>query len=321
MSELAAARRISPSHLLFPLLALATLHPAVPSGLALVLGMALALSLGNPYLQHTGRMTKQLLSLAVIGLGTGMDLRLVARAGLHGMGYTVIGITACLGIGHLLTRRLGLSKHIGMLISFGTAICGGSAIAAAAPVLRAKDHDVSVAMATVFLLNAVALFVFPSLGHWAALDPPHYGLFAALAIHDTSSVVGAALQYGGDALQVGASVKLARSLWIAPVVLVIGALERKSTVGSAARAPRPWFILGFILAAALVTFIPALQPVGAITSSLAQRAFVVTLFLVGTGITREALRKVGARPLLLGVTLWVTVTSLTLGALRAGWIS
>src|SRR5207245_5084559 len=184
-----------------PLAAALTLWPAVPAPAALALGAALALSVGNPYLGFTRRATHLLLPLALIGLGAGMDLGVVAEAGARGFVYTVLGIAVCFAAGALLLRALRVERDTGLLITVGTAICGGSAIAAVVPILRPKDHEVSVALATVFVLNALGLLFFPPLGHAARLDQAQFGLWAALAIHDTSSVVGAALQYGARALE------------------------------------------------------------------------------------------------------------------------
>jgi uncharacterized integral membrane protein (TIGR00698 family) len=206
----------------------------------------------------------------------------------------------------------------------GTAICGGSAIAAVAPVIRAKDEEVSMALATVFLLNATALVIFPLIGHALHLGERPFGLWAALAIHDTSSVVGAASGYGPEALLVATTTKLARALWIVPVAFGIGLLYARFHVfdGEAghAKAKRPWFILGFLAMAALVTFVPALKPAGAWVNAAAKRTLVLTLFLLGCGLSREALKRVGPRPFLQGLLLWICVGAGSLGAIRLGWI-
>jgi uncharacterized integral membrane protein (TIGR00698 family) len=292
--------------------------PFVSTGMGLLLGLALALAVGNPWLPRTPRLTSQLLALSVVGLGAGMDLRVVARAGAHGFVYTMAGIAAALALGALLTRALGVGRNVGALITVGTAICGGSAIAAVAPVLRPKEHEISVALGTVFLLNAIALFAFPAIGRLAHLGDAQFGLWSALAIHDTSSVVGAAVAWGGAAVAIATTVKLARALWIVPLTLAASAvLPRDAGEGAGARAKarRPWFILGFVAAAALVTYAPALRAPGAVVARVARQALVVTLFLIGAGLTRASLREVGARPLLLGVLLWIAIASLTLAAI------
>ncbi|WP_233262144.1 YeiH family protein [Vitiosangium sp. GDMCC 1.1324] len=303
--------------MLVPLGAAASLLPFVSTGAALVAGILVALLVGNPYVEWTRRATHPLLSLAVVGLGASMDLRVVAAVGIQGAGYTVASITVCLLLGALLSRALGVSREAGLLISVGTAICGGSAIAAMVPVLRPKEHEVSVALGTVFLLNAVALFVFPAVGHTVGLDPSRFGLWSALAIHDTSSVVGAAMQYGPQALEVATTVKLARALWIVPLTLGIGAWRSRRGEASEPRgkARYPWFILGFIATAALVTWVPALRPMGHHVASASRQVLVLTLFLIGANLTRGAIRSVGVRPLAQGVALWVCMAGLSLGAI------
>jgi uncharacterized integral membrane protein (TIGR00698 family) len=249
-----------------------------------------------------------------------MNLAAVARVGAHGIGYTVVSIAACAALGWALSRALAVERKTGLLVTVGTAICGGSAIAAAAPVLGADDRETSVALATVFLLNAVALLVFPPLGHAAHLSQPAFGLWSALAIHDTSSVVGAGMQYGPVALSIGTTVKLVRALWIVPVTLLFGVLERRRAAASpTARSRPPWFILGFVLAAALATYVPVLAPAGKLLAAGGTRALVLTLFLIGLGVSRASLRAVGARPLLLGVALWLAMGVGTLAAVRLGW--
>ena len=282
-------------------------------GLALLAGMALALGLGNRWIALTRRVTRGLLATAVVGLGAGMDLRAVVAAGAHGVGYTVASIAVCLALGLALRRALGVSPHVGALISIGTAICGGSAIAAVVPILKPKEHDVSVALATVFLLNAVALFLFPAVGHRLGLSQEAFGLWSALAIHDTSSVVGAASAYGGKALELATTIKLARALWIVPITAGLALTQRRRSP-DAGRAARPWFILGFVAASAFVTFIPRLEPIGRLVAGAAHHLLVLTLFLIGANLTREALRAVGVRPLALGVTLWLSMAGLTLAA-------
>ena len=301
--------------LLLPAGAVLCCFPFVSTGLGLFLGLVLALAAGNPYLARTRKLTPQLLALSVVGLGAGMDLRVVARVGAQGVVYTVAGIAAALALGAKLTRLLGVGRIVGILISVGTAICGGSAIAAVVPVLRAKDHEATVALATVFLLNAIALFVFPPIGHVLSLDDDQFGLWAALAIHDTSSVVGAAVAWGGKAVEIATTVKLARALWIVPLTIGI-AWWHARTSGDATRgtARRPWFIAGFLLAAALATYVPGLQEPGEALSRIARQALVVTLFFLGANLTRVSLAPVGFRPLLLGVLLWALVASSSLGA-------
>lgn len=296
-------------------LGLATLHPRVSAAMALLAGIVLALTMGNPAPGQTRKLAQLALQASVVALGAEMDLLVVGRVGIHGVGYTAVGVAVALAVGTALGRWLGVNRDAALLVSVGTAICGGSAIAAVAPVIRAKEEDVSMALITVFLLNAVALFLFPPLGHALHLDEDQFGLWAALAIHDTSSVVGAASQYGPHALAVATAAKLARALWILPITFAIAA-RRKSD----GKAKRPWFIAGFVAVAALVTFVPALRPAGHVVGFVAHRTLAATLFLIGLGLSRPALKTLGVRPFLTGLGLWLLLGSATLGAILAGWI-
>ena len=301
---------------------LLVLLPITPAAAALVGGAVLALTLGNPWLASTRTWTHRLLPLAVVGLGADMNLRAVARAGLHGLAFTAASLALVLALGWGLARVMGVDRKAGLLISVGTAVCGGSAIAAVAPVLRAREQEVSVALATVFLLNAAALVIFPPLGHAAGLGQEAFGLWSALAIHDTSSVVGAGLAYGPRALEVATTVKLARALWIVPLTLALGWVGAGGDeVADAPPVKKPWFIAGFLAMAALVSFVPGLQVPGHALAAAARRALVLTLFLIGAGLSREALATVGWRPFLLGLLLWLAVGSLGLGAVKLGLLS
>ena len=313
------------ARLVVPAAALLTLIPAVSGGLALVAGVGLALTLGNPFPARTRAVAHSLLAWSVVGLGAGMDLAVVGRVGAHGLGYTALGIGAALTLGTFLGRALGVRRDTSLLITVGTAICGGSAIAAVAPAIGAKDHDTSMALVTVFLLNAIALFVFPAVGHHLGLPQDAFGLWCALAIHDTSSVVGAAAQYGERALEVATAAKLARALWIVPVTFAIALVRARAAATELAAAPtakprRPWFIAGFLAVAALVTLVPALRGAGHAVSFGAHRLLATTLFLIGLGLTRPALRRLGVRPLLQAVGLWLFMASATLLAIVRGWI-
>jgi len=293
--------------------------PGVPAAAALAAGVLIAVVVGNPLAHRTRPIARKLLPAAVVGLGGAMDLDEVLRAGARGLGYTVISIGAALAMGWLLSRLLGVERRTATLVTVGTAICGGSAIAAAAPVIGAEDRELSVALGTVFVLNSVALLVFPPLGHAAGLGEPAFGLWAALAIHDTSSVVGAAMQYGPTALAVATTVKLARALWIVPVTLALGVLERRrGGTGVRSGGHPPWFILGFLAVAAATTWWPALRPAGHALAAVARQAMVLTLYLVGLGLSRENLRAVGVRPLLLGLGLWILTAAGTLAAVLSG---
>jgi uncharacterized integral membrane protein (TIGR00698 family) len=308
------------ARILIPIVGVLTLLPFVQPAIALVSGVLIALLLENPY--PTREYTHRLLTWSVIGLGAGMNLQTVANVGLQGIGYTIISINAVFLVGTLLQKLFRVDGEVGLLITVGTAICGGSAIAAVTPVIRAKPHSVSVALGTVFILNALALIIFPPIGHALHLSERAFGLWSALAIHDTSSVVGATVSYGKIAAEVGTTVKLARALWIVPVALIIGFIKRDpNQTGETGKAKRPWFILGFLIAAALVTWVPALQPAGHLVEQVAKRALVLTLFFIGLGLSKATIKQVGFRPLILGFTLWVLVASLTLAAVEIGWLS
>jgi uncharacterized integral membrane protein (TIGR00698 family) len=301
---------------------LGTLLPFVPAAAALAAGILLAITVGNPLAARTRVLSRQLLPAAVVGLGGAMDLQAVLRVGARGVGYTVVGIAVTFALGWLLSRALAVRRVTGLLITVGTAICGGSAIAAAAPVLAADEDEISVSLGTVFLLNAAALLVFPAVGHALSLGQKDFGMWAALAIHDTSSVVGASMQYGPASLEIATTVKLARALWIVPVTLLMGVAFRDPAASGPRRAGRrPWFILGFLAVAAAASLFPALRGPGLFASAIARRALVLTLFLIGLGLSRETLRSVGVRPLILGVLLWVAAGIGTLLAILGGLIS
>ena len=302
--------------------AAAACMPGFPAAAALATGAAIALTFGNPLEEQTRALSRRLLPLSVIGLGGAMDLAAVARAGAHGIGYTVATISACFALGLAIARLARVDRTVATLVTVGTAICGGSAIAAAAPAIGADGRETSVALGTVFLLNAVALLAFPPIGHALGLGDAAFGLWAALAIHDTSSVVGAALHFGPRAVEVATTVKLARALWIVPVTVLLGLAARRRGVGQASTAARPpWFIAGFLAVAAAATFLPALRPAGHVLAAVASRALVLTLYLIGLGLSRAGLRAVGWRPLALGVALWLAMGTGTLVAIHAGWLS
>src|SRR5579871_4331830 len=286
---------------------------------ALALGLVFGLTLVHPLPAESRQLSKFLLQAAVVCLGFGMNLREVVHAGRSGFVYTAISITFALGLGVLLGKLLQVGKTQSLLISFGTAICGGSAIAAMGPVLEANEEEMAVSLGTVFVLNSVALLLFPFIGWHLHLSQTQFGLWSALAIHDTSSVVGAGARYGATALAVGTTVKLARALWIVPLAIAT-AMLRKSN----ARIQYPWFILYFCIAAVAATYVPHLLPQSAglfaALNKLGRAALTVVLFLIGTGITRKTLHQVGTRPLLQGITLWIAVAGLSLYAIHAGWI-
>jgi len=274
------------------------------------MGILFSLLLGNPWPSNSATLSKIILQISVVGLGFGLSLGEVLQTGKDSVIYSIAGITFTLAVGYSLGRLLNTNRNTSALISFGTAICGGSAIAAMAPVLKAEDDETAVALATVFTLNSFALLLFPVIGHALHLSQNVFGTWAGLAIHDTSSVVGAAASYGTHALAIGTTVKLTRAIWITPVVVGTAWLKRSDR-----RARVPLFIIGFILAATIRTLFPQYGDYWGDLSAFARQSLVATLFLIGAGLSREVLRKVGVRPLVQGVTLWLIVSSLTLIAL------
>ena len=309
---------------LLPALALLCLAPIINPALALVMGVLCALLLGNPYAVQTEKLPKTLLAWCVVGLGAGMNLIDVLQAGASGLLYTAISIILIITLGLGLARALKVNRENGLLITVGTAICGGSAIAAIAPVIHARSAAVAISLAVVFVLNALALVIFPPIGQALEMSQHSFGLWSALAIHDTSSVVGAGLAYGEEALQTGTSVKLARALWIVPLVFAVAALYKRDESDAdqpQAKRKYPWFILGFLALAAIVTFVPILAEAGEWVAYAAQRGLVLTLFLIGTNINAAVLKSVGLRPFIFGAALWLIVSALSLAAILSGLIS
>jgi len=264
-----------------------------------------------------------------VALGFGMNLHQVLKAGRSGFLYTALGISFALIVGLALGKLLRVRGNSSFLITAGTAICGGSAIAAVGPILQADDEEMAVSLGTIFILNSIALLLFPLIGNALHLSQSQFGLWAALAIHDTSSVVGASAKYGAEALTIGTTVKLARALWIVPLALATAAYKRRAARRSLAgaptatfnRVPLPWFILFFVLAAVCNTYISALCEVTKSLFTLGRLGLTATLFLIGTGISRATLKKVGWRPLLQGVLLWIAVGLCSLYFIRAGLVA
>lgn len=280
------------------------LKPAV----ALFMGIAIALTIGAPYAKFNKKCSKYLLQMAVVGLGFGMNAHSAIAAGKEGMMFTIVSVVGVMIVGVVLGRVLKVNPKNAYLISSGTAICGGSAIAAVAPIIDADDNDTSLALATIFILNAVALFIFPPIGQALGLTQQQFGTWAAIAIHDTSSVVGAGAAYGQQALEVATTIKLTRALWIFPLALVSILVFR--TKGK--RVAIPWFIFLFIGAMILNTYAPLPEWLtsGIVTAS--RKALSVTLFMIGCGLSLGAIKKVGAKPLILGIVLWAIISVATL---------
>jgi uncharacterized integral membrane protein (TIGR00698 family) len=278
-------------------------------------GLIYGLSAAHPFQAESKRLAKFLLQASVVALGFGMNLHEVLHAGRSGFLYTAMSITAVM----LLGLTFGYLLHVGgksaFLISAGTAICGGSAIAAVGPIAEASEEEMAVSLGAVFILNSIALFLFPLIGYALHMTQAQFGLWSALAIHDTSSVVGATAKYGATALAIGTTIKLARALWIVPLSFVTAV-----TVKSKARIQWPWFILLFCLAALLNTLLPSFTPTFGVLNHLGKIGLTVTLFLIGTGLNRQTLQRVGARPLLQGLALWIIVGSATLALILFNWI-
>lgn len=292
--------------------ALASPMPAI----GLLVGVLCALGFENPVADVTKRLSPWVLQTSVVLLGFSMDLFSVLRVGRDGALAALVGITLTLAVGRALGALLRVPSTTSWLVSVGTAICGGSAIAACAPVLGAKDEEVSASAGTVFLLNAIALFAFPPLGHALGLSDHEFGMLAALAIHDTSSVVGAASAYSPAALEIATTVKLARALFILPLPFLLAWLARPiDNQGGRSRAKRPWFVVVFLGAAALSTFVPLVHDVGAELALAGKHGLSLALFLIGLGLSKKTLRAVGPRPLVQGALLWLVVTAGTLAAL------
>jgi len=301
---------------LFILLILFLLSPYGSPPVALALGLLLAFTIGNPFPELSGKPTKYLLQASVVLLGFGMNLGAIVKAGRDGILFTIATIFGTLLLGYLAGRFLTVPNKTSTLISSGTAICGGSAIAAVGPAINAEHEEMSVSLGTVFILNSVALFLFPILGHALGLTENQFGIWAAIAIHDTSSVVGAAQAYGSEALATATTVKLARALWIAPIALMFAYLYRKADGSSQAKVAIPWFIFLFIGAAAFRTYAPAFIIPSIFDSlvNLAKAGMTVTLFLIGASLTPRTLKKVGLRPLIQGVLLWIVISAVALWA-------
>jgi uncharacterized integral membrane protein (TIGR00698 family) len=283
---------------------------------ALALGLAFGLVLVHPFDRGSKLLSRYLLQASVVGLGFGMNLHEIVRVGRAGFLYTLLSISFAMVVGMGLGRLLKVERTSSFLISTGTAICGGSAIAAVGPILNASDEQMAVSLGTVFVLNAVALLVFPAIGFALKLSQTQFGLWSALAIHDTSSVVGAAAKYGVAALAVGTTVKLARALWILPLSLGTAVLK-----GSKAKIQWPWFIAFFALAAVCSTYLSRGEPAYQWLNKLAKLGLTATLYLIGSGISIATLKQVGYRALLQGIALWLVVSVGSLWLIREGWIA
>ena len=280
---------------------------------ALFLGLAFALIFGQAYPKFNKKVSKKLLQYSVVGLGFGMNLQASLQSGKEGMTFTIVSVVGTMVIGWFIGRKLlKVGRDTSYLISSGTAICGGSAIAAVGPVLKAKDADMSVALGTVFILNAIALFIFPVIGHALDMTQQQFGIWAAIAIHDTSSVVGAGAAYGEEALKVATTIKLTRALWIIPLALGTSFIFKNK----GQKISIPWFIFFFVLAMVFNTYVLSTTETGAQIGSfingLARKSLTVTLFFIGASLSRDVLKAVGVKPLIQGALLWIVISLSTL---------
>ena len=273
---------------------------------ALFVGLAFALLCGQAYPKFNKKVSKKLLQYSVVGLGFGMNLHASLASGKEGMMFTIISVIGTMILGMFIGRKLlKVNRDTSYLISSGTAICGGSAIAAVGPVIKAKDSDMSVALATIFVLNAIALFIFPVFGNWLGLTQQEFGTWAAIAIHDTSSVVGAGAAYGEEALQVATTIKLTRALWIIPLALATSVIFKNG----GKKINIPWFILWFVVAILINTYLlDSVPEVGRAIAGLARKGLIVTMFFIGASLSTDVLKAVGVKPLLQGVLLWVVIS-------------
>lgn len=278
----------------------------VTPAMVLFTGLVYALLCGQAFPKFNKTASKKLLQYSVVGLGFGMNLQESLASGKEGMMFTIISVAGTMIIGMLIGYKfLKLDKQTSYLISSGTAICGGSAIAAVGPVIKAKDSSMSIALATIFILNAIALFIFPVLGEWLGLTQQEFGMWAAIAIHDTSSVVGAGAAYGDEALQVATTIKLTRALWIIPLALVTSLIFKNSEN----KISVPWFILWFIVAIIINTYLlDGMPQIGEAISSLARKSLILTMFFIGASLSVDVLKKVGVKPLIHGVLLWLVIS-------------
>ena len=299
--------------IIFIIAGLFCLTPFISPPVALLIGLIIALFIGHPYLRFNNRATQILLKISVVGLGFGMNVHSALEAGKAGILFTVVSIIGTLIFGYILGRILKIEKKTSYLISTGTAICGGSAIAAISPVIKAEEKQISIALGAIFILNSIALIVFPIIGHQLQLSQSQFGLWCAIAIHDTSSVVGAASKYGTQALEIATTIKLARALWIIPVAFISTFLFKNKN----SKIKIPYFIGMFVLAMVLNSYIPFVQQYGHYLVSIAKAGLTLTLFLIGCGLSKKVLQSVGVMPLLQALVLWILISLTALWAVTS----
>ena len=277
---------------------------------ALLLGILFALLLTNPFPDQTRKLAPMLLKASIIGIGFGINLNQAVEIGSTGLLFTVASVSISILLGYVAGKIFNIEAKISYLISVGSAICGGTAIAAVSPIANADQRQISTAMGTVFVLNAVALFLFPFVGELLELSQTQFGYWSGIAIHDTSSVVGAASIYGKEALITATTVKLGRTLWIIPAI-IISSFVYKNKEG---KKKIPYFILFFLLAIVLSSYIPEINNYSQQLRYIAKKGFSLTLFLIGAGISRTLVKSVGWRPFAQGIFIWVIIS---VGALVA----
>ncbi|WP_313092332.1 YeiH family protein [Chryseobacterium flavum] len=290
---------------IFIALALLCLTPLISSPVALALGFALVVFIGNPFEKHLHQYIHLLLQISIVGLGFGLKLDEALHAGKTGLILTVVSIVSVMTLGYFLGRIFRLDKPLSYILSAGTAICGGSAIAAVSPIIRPSTKQISLALAIVFTLNSIALFAYPAIGHLLNLSQEQFGLWCAVGIHDTSSVVGAASKYGDEALKIATTVKLARALWIIPVSLITMFIFKNKT----SKIKIPWFIGYFILAILLNTYFPVLNTFSNSITALAKSGLNLTLFFIGSTLSVQTLKTIGFKPLITAILLWITISA------------
>lgn len=303
-------KSITTREVIFVLAVVLCLSPLISPPIALLMGLIIAQFIGHPYLHLNHKATHILLQVSVVGLGFGMNVTSALKAGKEGILFTIVSIIGTLVIGFFMGKFLKIEKKTSYLISTGTAICGGSAIAAISPVIKAEEKQISVALGTIFILNSAALFLFPFIGHQLNLSQSQFGMWCAIAIHDTSSVVGAASKYGPQALEIATTVKLARALWIIPVAFLSTFIFKNKN----SKIKIPYFIGLFVLAMIANTYIPFVQQYNHYLTNIAKAGLTLTLFLIGCGLNRKTISSVGFKPLIQGVILWVIIATAALWA-------
>lgn len=303
-------KSITTREVIFLLAVVLCLSPLISPPIALLMGLIIAQFIGHPYLHLNHKATHILLQVSVVGLGFGMNVTSALKAGKEGILFTIVSIIGTLVIGFFMGKFLKIEKKTSYLISTGTAICGGSAIAAISPVIKAQEKQISVALGTIFILNSAALFLFPFIGHQLNLSQSQFGMWCAIAIHDTSSVVGAASKYGPQALEIATTVKLARALWIIPVAFLSTFIFKNKN----SKIKIPYFIGLFVLAMIANTYIPFVQQYNHYLTNIAKAGLTLTLFLIGCGLNRKTISSVGFKPLIQGVILWVIISTAALWA-------